>query len=192
MKRTATRTARPITAKYLQNAATFYLERYASSAEGLRRVLRRRVRKAEMLEAPVMENVEQAIEAVVQKFVSAGLLDDKAFAQTKARSLHRRGMSGRLTRQRLQVAGVDGTTVDQAMAGLDDELGTDPAKRELQAALAFARRRRLGPWRAKDRDENRTRDLASLARAGFAYELARKVIDAKDTDALDEGALDES
>jgi len=32
------RTARPITAKYLQNAAAFYLERYPSTAEGLRRV----------------------------------------------------------------------------------------------------------------------------------------------------------
>lgn len=180
------KTARPITASYLQNAATFYLERYASSAEGLRRVLRRRVRKAEMHEAPIMDNVEQAIEAVVQKFVAAGFLDDKAFAQTKARSLHRRGSSGRLTRQRLQAAGVDSGTVDDAMAALDDELGTDPSTRELQAAAAFARRRRLGPWRAKNRDEHRTRDLASLARAGFAYELARKVVDAKDTDALDE------
>ena len=31
------RPARPITAKYLQNSATFYLERYPSTAEGLRR-----------------------------------------------------------------------------------------------------------------------------------------------------------
>jgi regulatory protein len=180
------RTASPITAKYLQNAAVFYLERYASSAEGLRRVLRRRVSKARMLEAPVMDNVDEAIEAVVQKFVAAGLLDDKAFAQTKARALHRRGMSGRLTRQRLQVAGVGADDVDDAMTALDDELGTDPARRELQAALAFARRRRLGPFRAKDREENKARDLASMARAGFAFTLARKVIDATDPDALDE------
>ena len=129
------RVARPITPTYLQNAATFYLERYASSAEGLRRVLRRRVRKAEMLNAPVMDNVEQAIEAVVRKFVTAGLLDDKAFAQTKAHSLHRRGASNRLTRQRLQAAGVDKDTVDRAMASLDDELGADPASRELKAAI---------------------------------------------------------
>jgi regulatory protein len=94
------RPARPITAKYLQNAATFYLERYPSTAEGLRRVLNRRVRKAEMLEAPVMDNVKQAIEAIVAKFVDAGVIDDKAFAQTKARSLHRRGTSSRLTRAR--------------------------------------------------------------------------------------------
>lgn len=180
------RTASPITAKYLQNAAVFYLERYASSAEGLRRVLRRRVSKARLLDAPVMENVDEAIEAVVQKFVSAGLLDDSAFAQTKARALHRRGLSGRLTRQRLQVAGVGREDVDKAMEALDDELGTDPVRRELQAALAFARRRRLGPWRTKDREANKPRDLASMARAGFAYDLARKVIEANDPESLDE------
>ena len=32
------KTVKPITAKYLQNAATFYLERYPSTAEGLRRM----------------------------------------------------------------------------------------------------------------------------------------------------------
>jgi regulatory protein len=42
------RPARPITAEDLQNAATVYLERYPSTAEGLRRVPQRRVRKAEM------------------------------------------------------------------------------------------------------------------------------------------------
>lgn len=185
------RTASPITAKYLQNAAVFYLERYASSAEGLRRVLRRRVSKARLLEAPVMDNVDEAIEAVVQKFVAAGLLDDRAFAQTKARSLHRRGLSGRLTRQRLQVAGVGREDVDKAMEALDDELGTAPAEREIQAALAFARRRRLGPYRMKDREANKARDLASMARAGFAYALARKVVEAADPDAL-AAALDET
>ena len=109
------RVARPITAKYLQNAAAFYLERYPSTAEGLRRVLNRRVAKAKMLDAPIMENVKQAIETVVAKFVDAGVIDDKAFAQTKARSLHRRGTSTKLTRNRLKMAGVDGATLDTAM-----------------------------------------------------------------------------
>jgi regulatory protein len=181
------RPARPITAKYLQNAAAFYLERYPSTAERLRRVLERRVRKAQMAEAPVMENVGQAIEAVVTKFVDAGVIDDRAFAQTKARALHRRGASSKLTRQKLRLAGVDDRTLDEAMAGLDEELHSDPALRERSAAIAFARRRRLGPYRAgTDRKECRARDLAAMARAGFAYDLARKVIDAPSTEALDE------
>ncbi|MBX9943878.1 MAG: RecX family transcriptional regulator [Reyranella sp.] len=181
------RVARPITARYLQNAATFYLERYPSTAEGLRRVLNRRVRRAEMLDAPVMENVQQAIDVIVARFVDAGVIDDKAFAQTKARALHRRGTSNRLTRQKLKMAGVVGAALDDAMAGLDVELDVTPAQRELRAAAALARRRRLGPHRpAKDRKDNRLRDLATLARAGFAYDVARKVIDAATPDALDE------
>ena len=181
------RVARPITAKYLQNAATFYLERYPSTAEGLRRVLNRRVAKARMLDAPVMENVKQAIESIVAKFVDAGVIDDKAFAQTKARSLHRRGTSSRVTRQKLKMAGVDGDELEQAMAGLDIELDVTPAQREQRAAAALARRRRLGPWRpVEDRKDHRLRDLATMARAGFAYDLARKIVDAASPDALDE------
>jgi len=180
------KTIKPITAKYLQNAATFYLERYPSTAEGLRRVLNRRVRKAEMAEAPVIDNVKQAIDAIVARFVAAGVIDDRAFAQTKARALHRRGTSTRLTRQKLSFAGVDGDTLDKAMAGLDQELDTDPKQREWLAAVALARRRRLGPFRQKDRKEHRDRDLAAMARGGFEYQLARKVIDARDSDALDE------
>ena len=180
------RTARPITAKYLQNAATFYLERYPSTAEGLRRVLKRRVRKAEMLEAPVMENVGRAIEEIVAKFVGAGVIDDKAFAQTKARALHRRGTSSRLTRQKLKLAGIDGDTLDKAMVALDQELDTDPVRREWTAAVALARRRRLGPFRPEaERKEKRDRDLAAMARAGFDYQLARKVIDAPDRDIIE-------
>lgn len=178
---------RPITAKYLQNAATFYLERYPATAEGLRRVLQRRVRKAEMLDAPVMENVGRAIAEIVARFVDAGVIDDKAFAQTKARALHRRGTSTKLTKQKLRMAGIDGETLDKAMAALDQELDTDPRQREWKAAVALARRRRIGPFRLqKDRKDKRDRDLAAMARGGFDYELARKVIDATSVDALDE------
>ena len=178
------RPARAITAKSLESAATFYIERYPSTAEGLRRVLGRHVRKAERAEAPIVVDVQRVIDGIVAKFVHAGVIDDKAFAQTKARSLHRRGASTRLTRQKLKIAGIDSDTLDKAMAGLDQELDTDPQQREWQAAVALARRRRLGPFRQKDREQHRTRDLAAMGRAGFAYDLARKVIDAEERDII--------
>ena len=53
--------------------------------------------------------------------------------------------------------------------------------------MALARRRRLGPFRLPEqRADRRTKDLAAMARAGFAFDVARKVIDATDPDALDE------
>lgn len=181
------RVARPITARYLQNAATFYLVRYPCTAEGLRRVLQRRVARARLAEAPVMEDVERTIETIIARFVDAGAVDDKAFAQTKARSMHRRGTSTRLMRRKLELAGVDAATLDRAMDGLDEELHANPEERERRAAIALARRRRLGPFRpAGERQDRRNRDLAAMARAGFSFELARTVIDAASPDALDE------
>ena len=48
---------------------------------------------------------------------------------------------------------------------------------ELEAALTYARKRRLGPHRdAAKRAEYRQKDLASLARQGFSFDIARKVL----------------
>jgi regulatory protein len=56
---------------------------------------------------------------------------------------------------------------------------------DLRAALRFAKRRRLGPFRTpKERATRRERDLAALGRAGFSYEVARAVVDAPTADAL--------
>ncbi len=115
------------------------------------------------------------------KFIASGIVSDSSFAETKARSLHRRGTSERLTRRKLKLAGIDDDTLKQAMAGLDRELDSDPAEREWRAAVALARRRRLGPFRKPgDRPDHRLRDLAAMARAGFDYALAKKLIDAEE------------
>ncbi len=47
------------------------------------------------------------------------------------------------------------------------------------AAARYARRR-LGPFRAApEREGHRQRDLAALARAGFGYSVARRIIAAE-------------
>ena len=53
-----------------------------------------------------------------------------------------------------------------------------PQSVETAAAHIAARRRRLGPWRREqDRATSRQKDLATLARLGFSYAVARAVID---------------
>ena len=71
----------------------------------------------------------------------------------------------------------------RSLAAAAEEEGGDA---ELAAAIAFARRRRLGPWRLPEqRPDRRLRDLAALGRQGFSGTLARKVIDAEDIEALE-------
>lgn len=186
MSETAPRRAfvKPITAKRLENIAAAYIDRYASSSGRLRDVLLRRVRKARHAEAAVVENAEAIIEGIVAKYIKGGVLDDKRFAERKADALSRRGTSQRRIREKLAHARVGRDDVDHALERLRDASDGDG---EFAAAVALARRRRLGPFADPAiRLERRNKHLAAMGRAGFALGLARRVIDAKDEDALQE------
>jgi regulatory protein len=179
-KREGPRKASP---RGLENAALFYLQRYASSAENLRRVLMRRVERSARAHGTDREEGGAWVDEIVARFTRAGLVDDRAYAEGKAGSLYRRGASLRRIRGELAAKGVAKDLADDAIAALEAAEG-DP---DTAAAIRLARRRRLGPFRAaEDREERRERDLAALARAGFGYDTARRVIDAEDEDALEQ------
>lgn len=182
------RARKPVTPAWLENVALHYLERFASSAEHLRRVLLRRVERRRRLggaeEAPPEESVAAhaaMVEEVVARLVRSGLLDDARYAEAHAASLHRRGASLSAIRRKLASRGVAAEMIAGTLAGLTEDAGVTTDEADLAAALALARRRRLGPFRAPElRAEFRQRDLAALGRAGFSYEIARAVLEAED------------
>ncbi len=180
---------RKATPAYLERAALFYLDRYATSAENLRQVLRRKVARSTRLHDSDPVAGHAAIEALIARFLDSGLLDDGRYAEARARSLSRRGLSLRGIRMQLLQKGVGEAEIAAALAGLREEAG-DP---ELAAALAYARRRRLGPYRVgsqggAQREAQRERDLAALARRGFPTEVVLKVIDAGSAEELEDEA----
>lgn len=173
-----TRRARPITPRRLENIALAYLQRFSSSSENLRRILLRRIRRA--VERGWDGDAEAAkgwAEEVVARLEGLGYLDDSAYARARAVALHRRGRPLKVIRADLASRGVPDAAIEAAAAALAEEA---PAT-DRRAALAFARRRRLGPYRAsaEDRAANHRRDLAALARAGFSYDEARRVVEAE-------------
>jgi regulatory protein len=173
-----------ITESVLEKSALYYLERYTASSAQLRQVLRRRIKRAEMLgvERPEADAARRHIEALVARLLAAGILDDRRFAETQAQSLQRRGSSRARIRQRLAAKGVDRALVSEALETIEPEGETG----ELAAACTLARRRRLGPYRAAAaRAAFRQKDLAALARAGFSPAIARRVLAARDPEALE-------
>lgn len=168
---------RRITAASLENAALFYLRRFDSTAENLRRVLARRVRRAALHPEAAIDAAEadRWIAAVVAKMIRLGYVDDVRTAALKARGLFARGAPPAMIRRRLAEVGAADEAIDAALAEVEG--GCENA--DLTAAVALSRRRRLGPFRpAEARAERRDRDLAALARAGFDFDTARRVIDA--------------
>jgi regulatory protein len=173
-KRRVRKPPKPLTKERLEKAALAYLERYASSAANLTRVLMRRAQRSASVEGSADAATARGwIEALVARYRAAGLLNDAAYAEAQARSGRRLGRSSRAIGERLKAKGVDAETTADALATADE----DEAEPDTAAALAFARRRKLGPFRKAARRENRERDMAALARAGFNYDIARNVID---------------
>jgi regulatory protein len=170
----------------LERAALDYLSRYTTSAAGLRRVLLRRVERAVRREGSDRAEGTAAVETVIEKLLRLGLLNDAAFAEAKARNLQARGSSGRAIVAHLTAKGLGREEIAQAMARRSEEGPRDP---ELAAALVYCRKRRIGPYRdPDDRAAARQRDMAALARRGFAYDVVRRVVEAADPEALKQEA----
>src|SRR3546814_19898295 len=84
---------------------------------------------------------------------------DLAFAESRVRSLYAAGKPLARIRQTLAVKGVSKPDIEAALERLRDEAETPIS--DLPAAVAFARRRKLGPYRADptQRREMRQKDL---------------------------------
>lgn len=176
---------RKATPEHLRNAALHYLERFASSEDNLRRVLMRKVRRSAHHHGTDTAEGEAAVEDIIRRFRETGLLDDTQYAEARARSLRDRGQSARSIRFKLIEKGIAAAEAEQAIGAID---GADSSGAEREAAVRYARKRRLGPFAdPARRAERREKDLAAMARAGFSFDTAQEVVDADPEDVADEG-----
>jgi len=182
------RRPRKVTRQSLENAALAYLGRFAATAHTLEAVLMRRVQRSARFHDTDPAEGAELVGAIIARYREAGLIDDAAFAEARAKTLFTRGTSLRAIALKLRQKGVGAADIEAALVRLADEVEGDSDRDTLnrQAARAYARRRRLGPWRTGPAREGvRERDLAALARAGFSYAIARDVIGALEDDDAD-------
>jgi regulatory protein len=172
-----------ITQELLRQKGLRYLERYAASTQSVRHVLNRHFLKSTRSEDfdPIVLN--QWLAAIIERFTSTGLLNDYLFAQNRAKSLFRDGASMRMIRSKLLHKGISNPIIERVICEIVDEW-KDP---DLKAAIRLSERKRLGPFRKTEtREVFRKRDLGVLGRAGFSFEIARKIVDASDLKDLDQ------
>jgi regulatory protein len=172
---------RKITESYLHNAGLYYLQRYSTSAAHFRRVMTRKIdRSCAFHDDQSRAECLRLLQELVDKFSRAGLLNDRTYAEAQVSSLRRRGYGARAILSRLSAKGLARDIIQNAIAQEQKNSGQD----DFQAALVFARRRRLGPYRAKPaRDvvearKIKNRELAAFGRAGFSSEIAFRILKA--------------
>src|SRR5712691_3583005 len=176
-ERPAEAAAAPIDHALIEAWALRHLERYASSAENLRRVLERRVKRRLGSDDEAVRVARDLIEELVARYRATGLLDDATYAAGRAKSGVARGRSLRRIAAGLAAKGVSAVDAAAAVAALGDG-----GNAELAAACAFARRRHLGPYRRAAAD--RRRELAAFALAGFERHTAEAVLACADEAAV--------
>ena len=170
------RTPRPLDAARLDELALAYVARFAASAAKLETYLKRKLR-----ERGWAGEREQDVGAIVARCVGAGYVDDAAYARMKAGSLRRRGYGERRIGEALGAAGIDEGLRAEVRAGEGGQRA---------AALAFARRKRLGPFGGEVDRAGREKQLAALLRAGHRMEHARALVQAGDIAAAEEWAAE--
>ena len=162
--RRAKRPPRPLTEATLRALALHYVGRYATSSGRLTAYLTRKLR-----ERGWEGDVPPTLDALVAGFAEAGYVDDAGYAAARKAGLLRRGYGPGRVRQALRHAG-GGAESAASEAQVDD----DAAR---QAALDFARRKRIGPYARAPLDQRgHSRAMASMIRAGHDFSLVREIL----------------
>ena len=151
----------PLDATALRDLALRYVGRYATSEAKLRRYLGRK-----LFERGWADDGAAPIDAIVARLAELGYVDDRVFAEARGRGLTSRGFGARRVSADLGAAGIDRDLAAQVATTADP----------LATALAFARRRRFGPFDPAGPDpDRRRRQFAAMMRAGHGVAATRQV-----------------
>ena len=172
----AVKTPKKITETYLHNSGLYYLQRYAATVTQFRKIMQRKIDNScrHHLDQD-RESCAPLLDALVEKFVRAGLLNDDGFARASVTSLRRRGLSQRMILVKLQNKGLTETQIKAALATFNDENETDAKSLELEGAMKLARKKKIGPY-SGGADYDRNKALGAFARAGFSMDVIRQIL----------------
>ncbi|TFI58535.1 RecX family transcriptional regulator [Sphingomonas parva] len=167
MTRTSPKKPRPaLDDEGLERLALFYAGRYATTRAKLRAYLARKLG-----ERGWSGSGTAPVERLVERFAELGYVDDRAFASSKAAALLRRGYGARRVGEALRAAGIEASDAEPVRE--------EAREGAWEAALRFARRKRIGPFAAGSPDrEARQKAMAAMLRAGHDMDHVRRILNA--------------
>ena len=125
----------------IESKALWYLQRYASSSENLRKYLKRKVQNSYL-----NTNSDHIINSIIDSLEKQKILDDKLFSESKIRNYLNKGWSLRKIEFKLKELDVkDNIIVDCLKEAQDLNKNFD-----LIAASRLAKKKSIGPYRKKE------------------------------------------
>ena len=157
----------------IRNYAYSYLEKYSSSKQQLRTYLFKKFIKTGQRISSKKE-LFNLIDTVISSLIDQKLLSDKYYSDAKSKAFLRRGYSLNKIRYNLIKKGIDEKYIKASISKIKEN-ESDP---DFFSAIKLCKRRRIGP----NREENNRslfykKDISILSRAGFSYEISKKVLE---------------
>lgn len=153
----------PLDAAALERLALRYVERFATTRARLAAYLQRKIRERGW------DGVSADTAALVEKLAELGYIDDRAFGEARAAAMGRRGLGKRRVTGALHQDGIDEADSAAIVPAVEE--------RAVETALAFARRKRIGPFALIQAERPvREKQIAAMIRAGHDFALSRRIV----------------
>lgn len=143
-----------------------YLSKYDSTKKNLLNVLKKRIFKLKIAKEEKTHIISK-INNVLEKLEKNNFIDDGRYTLSKILSLSEQGKSKKYISNYLNNKGVDKLDVQKNF----HEFQKNNYDWELNSANIFAKKKKL-----LSSEDNYEKKLAKMARAGFSYDICKKVL----------------
>ena len=152
--------------KKLLKYAVYYLSKYDSSKKNLENILKRKIFRLKLkdIEKHKLLNTIDSLTEILEK---NNFLDDTRYISSKISTLSRVGKSKNFIFNYLINKGVNKSDVDRNFQNFQKNNN----EWELHSAKLFIKKKRL-----LESNESYEKKLSKMARAGFSYEISKKVL----------------
>ena len=152
--------------KKLLKYAVDYLSKYDSSKNNLVNVLKRKILRLNVTNFEKKKLID-FIENIILKLEKNKFIDDDRYSSTKILSLSNSGRSKNFIFNYLIKKGVNKSQIQNNL----NLVQKDNHNWELNSAKIFAKKKKL-----LQKNESYEKKLAKMARAGFSYDICKKIL----------------
>ena len=156
----------------LKDLAYGYLEKYSPSKQQLKIYLLKKY-LTKIKGSQSKKEVSIIIDEILLNLEKNKLVNDELYSDSKARMFLRRGYSLNKINQSLRMKGIDQKFIKQSI----EKIKNKEIEPDFVSALKLCKRRRIGAIRPNaNRELFYKKDMGILARAGFDYDLSKRVL----------------
>ena len=156
----------------LKDLAYSYIEKYSPSKQQLKVYLMKKI-LLKFKTTKSRKEIVEIIDEVILGMEKNKLVNDELYSDSKSRMLLRRGYSLNKINQSLRIKGIDQKYIKQSL----EKIKNKEIEPDFVSALKLCKRRRIGAIRpTANRELFYKKDMGVLARAGFAYDLSKRVL----------------